>query len=134
HADVVSVMRRGELVFTRPLDRTGDIDAQVDAVTSAIMGAVASTRRRRAEGTKARDAVGRCAGGEAVLVMKDVDVGRGLVSASLTLNAGEIVGIAGVTGNGQTELVEVLAGDVTPTRGTLVVGSTAVIREDRQTE
>ena len=133
HADVVTVMRRGELVFTRRLDRAGDVDAQVDAVTSAIMGAVASAR------PKARDAGGAerdvaSVAGEAVLVMKDVAVGRGLVSASLTLHAGEIVGVAGVAGNGQEQLVEVLAGDVAPSRGSLVIGPTAVIREDRQTD
>jgi simple sugar transport system ATP-binding protein len=36
--------------------------------------------------------------------------------------AGEIVGIAGVSGNGQDELVEVLAGQRLPTRGALRVG------------
>lgn len=135
HADVVSVMRRGELVFTRRLDRAGDVDAQVEAVTSAIMGAVASVRpaRRDVTGSSADEERGQPAG-DAVLVMKDVDVGCGLVSASLTLHAGEIVGVAGVEGNGQKELVALLAGDVAPARGSLVAGRTAVIREDRQTE
>ncbi len=132
HADVVSVMRRGELVFTRRLDRVGDVDAQIDAVTSAIMGAVAR-RARTTEDESAADDM-PASGGEAVLVMKDVDVGHGLTAASLTLHAGEIVGIAGVAGNGQKELVDLLAGDVDPTRGSLVVERTAVIREDRQTE
>jgi simple sugar transport system ATP-binding protein len=35
----------------------------------------------------------------------------------LTVNSGEIVGIAGVSGNGQRELVESLAGQRTPTEG-----------------
>ena len=130
HADVVSVMRRGELVFTRPLDRGSDVDAQIDAVTSAIMGAVARRSTEADQPLAERDE----ATGEAVLVMKEVDVGRGLFSASLTLHAGEIVGVAGVTGNGQTELVELLAGDVAPSRGSVVAGATAVIREDRQSE
>jgi simple sugar transport system ATP-binding protein len=66
--------------------------------------------------------------------MKDVHLGRGLVSASLTLHAGEIVGIAGVSGNGQRQLVDLLAGDVQPTSGSLVIGKTAIVREDRQGE
>lgn len=146
HADVVSVMRRGELVFTRPLDRAGGVDAQIEAVTAAIMGAAARARppARRA-GVEDRPA--RAAGGEeterggapapepdAVLVMTDVDAGRGLRSASLTVHAREIVGVAGVEGNGQKELVALLAGDLAPTRGTVAAGPTAIIREDRQSE
>lgn len=40
---------------------------------------------------------------------------------NLTLHAGEIVGIAGVSGNGQRELVEVLAGQRLPTKGRIRV-------------
>ena len=40
---------------------------------------------------------------------------------SLTVRAGEIVGIAGVDGNGQTELVEVLSGLRNATSGRVVV-------------
>jgi simple sugar transport system ATP-binding protein len=41
---------------------------------------------------------------------------------SLALRAGEIVGIAGVSGNGQTELLEVLSGMLAPQQGRLDVG------------
>ncbi len=40
---------------------------------------------------------------------------------NLTVHAGEIVGIAGISGNGQRELVEVLAGQRQPTAGQLLV-------------
>lgn len=40
---------------------------------------------------------------------------------SLTVHSGEIVGIAGVSGNGQRELVEVLAGQRQPTQGKIQV-------------
>ena len=40
---------------------------------------------------------------------------------NLTVNSGEIVGIAGISGNGQRELVEVLAGQRPATKGTLLV-------------
>lgn len=40
---------------------------------------------------------------------------------SLTVNRGEIVGIAGVSGNGQRELVEVLAGQRLPAHGQIVI-------------
>jgi simple sugar transport system ATP-binding protein len=44
-----------------------------------------------------------------------------LDDVGLALRAGEIVGIAGVSGNGQTELLQVLSGIRAPTGGTLTV-------------
>jgi simple sugar transport system ATP-binding protein len=53
--------------------------------------------------------------GETVLAVRDLGVtstdgSQRLAGVSLAVRAGEIVGIAGVEGNGQTELVEALAG------------------------
>ncbi|WP_369140975.1 ABC transporter ATP-binding protein [Modestobacter versicolor] len=45
---------------------------------------------------------------------------------SLTVRAGEIVGVAGVSGNGQTELVALLCGTTPPTAGTVHVGGAEV--------
>jgi general nucleoside transport system ATP-binding protein len=45
-----------------------------------------------------------------------------LAEVSLVLRAGEIVGIAGVSGNGQSELLEALAGMLVPQSGELAVG------------
>jgi len=44
-----------------------------------------------------------------------------IADLNLTVHSGEIVGIAGVSGNGQRELVEVLAGQRSPTSGQLLV-------------
>jgi len=55
--------------------------------------------------------------------------GRGVTlldDINLTLHAGEIVGIAGVSGNGQSELLDVLAGIRPPTSGRLIVGKRTV--------
>ena len=46
---------------------------------------------------------------------------RLLDNVDLELRAGEIVGIAGVSGNGQTELLQVLSGIRRPTSGKLTV-------------
>lgn len=51
---------------------------------------------------------------------------------TLEVAAGEIVGIAGVSGNGQTELVEVLSGMRRPTGGSLRVGGEEVAVGDPQ--
>lgn len=64
--------------------------------------------------------------GRALLALFDVGVdggGRGtkLSNVSLKVHAGEIVGVAGVSGNGQRELAEVIAGVITPDRGRIEV-------------
>ena len=55
---------------------------------------------------------------------------------SFELRQGEILGIAGVEGNGQSELVEVLAGTRRPTGGKILLGdvdvTTADAREERE--
>jgi ABC-type uncharacterized transport system ATPase subunit len=50
------------------------------------------------------------------LRVKDADGGNRLKGISFEVASGEIVGIAGVEGNGQTELIEALAGLVPPSR------------------
>ena len=128
HADVVTVMRRGEVLFSRPIDRDGDVAAQVDEVTKAIMG---SHDAKEVAATAASEAK---ASDDVVLAVRDVRVGRALDGVSLDLHGGEIVGIAGVEGNGQKELVALLAGDVVADSGVVEGGPVAVVREDRQTE
>jgi general nucleoside transport system ATP-binding protein len=51
---------------------------------------------------------------------------------SLTVRAGEIVGIAGVAGNGQSELVEALAGLSRPDAGTILINGVDVTKTDVQ--
>jgi general nucleoside transport system ATP-binding protein len=46
---------------------------------------------------------------------------RAIAGVDLTVNQGEIVGIAGISGNGQRELVEVLAGQRSATEGQVLV-------------
>ena len=51
---------------------------------------------------------------------------RAVNDLSLTVRSGEIVGICGVEGNGQTELVEMLAGLRKPASGHVLIGGTDV--------
>ncbi len=98
--DRVSVMRRGEMVAT--LDT---------AATSPAELAEAMVGRRvllRVEKDAARP-------GPVMLACRGLTVrdGRGTArveDVSLSVRAGEIVGIAGIAGNGQSELLEALAG------------------------
>jgi simple sugar transport system ATP-binding protein len=68
----------------------------------------------RAEGLAWRDALG---------------VTR-LAGVSLALHAGEIVGLAGVSGNGQGELLDALAGLLVPQAGRLQIGDTTFTPSD----
>jgi simple sugar transport system ATP-binding protein len=99
--DSFTVLRRGQL--------TGSGDAQTATVAemSAMMIGDTPIRERAA----------RMAGNEGKPVLElaglyaDDDAGRPAIHAlDLKVKAGEIVGIAGVSGNGQSALVEVLSG------------------------
>jgi ABC-type uncharacterized transport system ATPase subunit len=61
------------------------------------------------------------------------DSGSGLRGVSLQLRAGEILGVAGIRGNGQKEMAELAAGLCAPDRGKLAraPGAVAFISEDR---
>ncbi len=60
--------------------------------------------------------------GEPVLEVKGVSVSDHLYNVSFTVRAGEILGIAGVEGNGQRELAEVLVGLREPSGGRIELG------------
>ncbi|HEY3822207.1 MAG TPA: ATP-binding cassette domain-containing protein [Polyangiaceae bacterium] len=128
HADAVTVLRRGRCVSTRAIEAATKRDAGgaglLHDVTRDIMGAEpppALERRTREPG-------------DVRLEMKDVRQGRALRGVTLRVRAGEIVGIAGVEGNGQRELVRVLAGLDAPDAGEVRCAAAAVVHEDRHAE
>jgi len=128
HADVVTAMRRGEVVLrqSRAATPEGPGSLDTDRLADAIMG-----DDKPPEVTHApRDP------GEVVLSARGLALGAALSGFDLELRSGEIVGVAGVEGNGQRELMRVLAGLERPDRGELDVqgGAPAVVHEDRQTE
>jgi simple sugar transport system ATP-binding protein len=125
HADVVTAMRRGEVVRRDARNSRGDA-FDIDALANAIMGADKPPPVVR----QPKQA------GDVVLFAKDLTLGTALAVANLKVRAHEVVGIAGVEGNGQRELVRVLAGLVRPDRGELRIegGPPAVVHEDRQVE
>jgi simple sugar transport system ATP-binding protein len=117
HADDVTVLRRGAVVLSRAL---GD-DRHLAPLAAAIMGGEAPEATERKATAK----------GDVVIRVAGVGMGRTLRGVDLTVRAGEIVGIAGVEGNGQTELVRVLARLDTPDAGTIETGTASVVHEDR---
>jgi simple sugar transport system ATP-binding protein len=94
-------------------------DTTVDALALAMVGRRVQLGRTGAAAAAPSDA-------EPLLQARGLHWRDGLgvprlADISLTLRAGEIVGIAGVSGNGQSELLDVLAGMLVPDAGELTL-------------
>ncbi|HEV7666292.1 MAG TPA: ATP-binding cassette domain-containing protein, partial [Chloroflexota bacterium] len=106
-ADRIVIMRQGKVVGQLPPK-----EATGESLAALMVGRPVLLRVEKEPASP----------GGVVLRVTDLEVlsDRGLVAVdglSLEVRAGEIVGIAGVQGNGQTELVEALSGLRTPVRG-----------------
>ena len=146
-ADRVTVMRRGKIVLSRALDRGAGI--AVPELTRAIMGHEAPPAFAppdvREEAASALSVEG--------LTFTDAGGRTWLDGVDLSVKQGEIVGVAGVEGNGQRELVHAIAGLLPRATGAVRVGGRAlpfdanearavrsrrkvlrVVHEDRQAE
>jgi simple sugar transport system ATP-binding protein len=132
-ADRVTVMRRGEAVLTGPATAFAPT-----ALAEAMVGGNAAGREL-AEALETAPAEARLVSGAPLLEVGDLRVvrqQRTLVDGvSLSVGAGEIVGIAGVEGNGQRELMRAIAG-LEPCTGSISVreGAVGFVPEDRQRE
>jgi simple sugar transport system ATP-binding protein len=115
-ADRVSVLRAGAHVATLDVAATNARDLARAMVGRDVANALAR---------------GGAPPGRALLEARDL-TSRGedgrvrLAGVSLTLRAGEIVGVAGVAGNGQSELIEVLAGMRRFGAGALIIDGAVV--------
>jgi simple sugar transport system ATP-binding protein len=113
--DAVTVMRGGQVVLDSPIAATS-----IDGLGQAMVGR--RVNLGRVDAANAADAPGDVLLQASGLGWTDTLGVARLADVSLSLRAGEIVGIAGVSGNGQSELLDVLSGLLAPTRGTLQVG------------
>ncbi len=115
-ADRITVLRRGKVTATMPAAEAGATEAGLVAL---MLGATSSTEAE-ATATPTQDVSTSVptvsdSGDTPVLDIRDVNVpdpaGRvHLHNVSLSINAGEIVGVAAVAGNGQKELGEFVQG------------------------
>lgn len=145
-ADRVTVLRQGRVVFggVVPGETRGSL-------AGAMMGDGIQAEARPLRVTQGDLAGGASdpAGGagdieglgpvlvrlEELEVPRDSGYGIAVRGATLGIRAGEIVGIAGVEGNGQRELLRAVAGRLQPLRGRREVASpVGFIPEDRTTE
>ncbi len=106
-ADFCTIIRAGKYIGTVDVDTVDE-----NELASMMVGRKVTFKVDKAEKEP----------GEVILEVKDlhgldyrgVEILKGL---NLTVHAGEIVGIAGIDGNGQTELVEILTGLRKATKG-----------------
>lgn len=99
-ADRCTIIRRGKSIETVPV---ADVTSQ--QLANMMVGEEVSFKQDKAPAHI----------GQTIISMKDLNVkeNRGVLAVkdfSLDLKAGEIVGLAGIDGNGQSELVQALAG------------------------
>ncbi len=118
-ADRVTVLRGGRVVATSA-NPAIEIDALVRAMihrdtdgrsaeTPAAPAPIAATGGKESENAEVLQVDG--------LTVRDAQGVTRLDNFTLTLKGGEIIGVAGVEGNGQSELAAVLSGMLEPTEG-----------------
>jgi len=114
-ADHVTVMRQGQVVLDAPI-----AEVTLDSLAESMVGR--RVHLGREEGREGHAAPGATLLEAQGLTWRDeLGVPR-LADVSLVLREREIVGVAGVSGNGQSELLDALAGLLVPQAGRLVLG------------
>ena len=111
--DFVTVMRAGRVVQDMPIAQ-----ASIEGLAEAMVGRKVQMGRVQEDDKPAGDVLLSL---RKVMVLDAQNVVR-LAGIDLDLRAGEIVGVAGVSGNGQSELLDVLSGLLAPTEGEMKVG------------
>ena len=117
-ADRITVLRRGKKIDTVPKE-----GATEESLARAMVGREVLLQVEKPPASP----------GETLLEVEDLHVfdDRGLEKVkgvTFHVRAGEIVGIAGVDGNGQTELIDALTGLLRPASGRIAVGGRSVPR------
>ncbi|WP_350081755.1 ABC transporter ATP-binding protein [Aquabacterium humicola] len=120
--DQVTVMRAGAVVLDCPI-----ADTSLDKLAEAMVGRRVNLGR---DAASARPKTGAVLLDAKHLQWADALGVVRLADVSLTLRAGEIVGIAGVSGNGQSELLEALSGMKAPQAGELMLAGASFTAKD----
>jgi ABC-type uncharacterized transport system ATPase subunit len=111
-ADRVTVMRAGRVVSTFAASETSRAELNRLMIGEVLVGEAAPASKPPRE---------------AVLVVTGLSTGDphlrdSLVDVNLTVRAGEVLGLAGVAGNGQTRLAEAISGNVPDYTGAILIG------------
>ena len=127
-ADRITVLRNGGVVHSvEALGQTAE------GLAAAMIGEpVESDRPATPRPPVASDRA--VVSGENVTLPREDGRGVALRIPRLEVRAGEVVGVVGVEGSGQRELLRAIAGLITPVGGSLAVAPAAFIPDDRTTE
>ena len=123
-SDHITVIRRGKVIGTVGIQETS-----VEQLTHMMVGRdVDLTRKSRKHFEDQPD----------LLTMKNVSYTvnktvKKLDDISLELKAGEILGIAGVDGNGQDELVQAVCGMIQPDTGEITLNGKSILKDNIRT-
>jgi len=118
-ADRITVLRRGKLIETLPGEGATEAGLARLMVGREVLLRVAKTPAHPAEPLLEIDEL-------RVVDDRGIEKVRGI---SLEVRAGEIVGIAGIDGNGQTELIDAMSGLYPVESGRVLVGGRDVTSE-----
>ncbi|MHA6531014.1 ABC transporter ATP-binding protein [Paenibacillus sp. BAC0078] len=115
-SDRISVMRKGKMIATLVTAGTDELE-----LARLMVGREVAITRQEREATA----------GEPLLIVRNLEVSadhgrKALDGLSLNVCEGEIVGVAGVAGNGQKELAEVLTGLRAWKNGEIIFDGSAV--------
>ena len=120
-ADRITVLKGGEVEDTMPAS-----EATVERLTKAVVGERELKPHKNEGGTCREEVVLKL---ENLSVKNDRDL-MAIKNVSLDIHAGEILGIAGVAGNGQKELAEAVAGLRKVVGGTITIHGEDVTTQD----
>jgi len=116
-ADRITVMRDAKDITTRGMEGLDE-----EKIASLMVG-----RDIRTERIAPPDSIGAAKLSVRDLRYTDADGVEALKGVDLDIRAGEILGIAGVEGNGQSELAEIIAGLISPESGTVTLDGESLL-------
>lgn len=120
-SDYIIVMRRGKVVA-----EMNNEDTNQHSLAEHMVGKKLPAVHERVEKN-----------GSSVIKLENISIRRdnglfSLKNINLNINKGEIVGVAGISGNGQRELAQVIAGQALPTSGKIVLEGEDITNKNRK--
>lgn len=120
-SDRVSVLRRGRIVGSMPR-----VDADETRIASLMIGSDAGELSSLAASSRSSPAIAASRPRAKALEVRDLGVlagdgASGIAGLNLAADTGEIIGLAGVEGNGQLEFVEALYGIRPVAQGAIIL-------------
>ena len=123
--DDLTVLRRGRVVWEGPAPTISERELAQHMVGREVQPVALD--RSRTEGDTTLYIKGRVPVTVPMLQLHDISAGK-LRGVNLEIPAGQIVGVAGVDGNGQEELAQLAVGLLRPDRGQILIAGRDVTR------